>query len=265
MNSRMSYSNKISVNEEKRLDWRDDSLYEGREDWSNRCWAWEFLRRNLKYQKLCTDTKWGPTTAKQYLGTEFGRINLKRHTFSYGAKEDNEEHWLSEGIIQMKPNDKNDSIVVHHLSAGEVAIVFNLGSTLYSGKAAIAAQLYHAKKCLLNQLIKYEQKLPADKKPKIRKPHRDLWPLLLRLYDAKMHCNASADEIIKILYTSKRNKEKELDKLDKIAVGKKISTHFKLAKQMVDTGYLALIPLDFIQNRTKNNTKNVNLHSEISI
>jgi Family of unknown function (DUF6499) len=33
--------------------WRTAAEYEGYKDWSNRRWAWEFLRRNRSYRELC--------------------------------------------------------------------------------------------------------------------------------------------------------------------------------------------------------------------
>jgi hypothetical protein len=250
----MKYQEKKAMPETERADWRDDTLYDGRKDWSNRCWAWEFLRRNVKYQKLCAEKRRVSPHRKRKFAAEFGRCDLKPHYHSYGAKEDNENHWLSETIMRMKAHDEYDEkeqIAMFNLSPGDVAMVFNLGNTRYGGKAAITAQLNHAKTYLLKELIKFEVDLSEEQASKIQKPHRKLWPLLIRLYDAKVHCNASVEEIIQVLYTSEKEKGKELDPIEKIAIRKKISAHFKRAKEMVETGYLQLVALDFIQDRTE--------------
>ena len=252
----MSSPQKIVTEKATFTDWRDGSLYEDREEWSNRRWAWEFLRRNKKYQEVCKGIK-GPSQAvRAKAAAEFGRCNLKMPYNSYNEREDNEKLWLSETVLRMKAYDKHDTeeqVATFPLQPGEVCMVFNLKHAENGGPAAVVTQIEYAKRFLLEE-VKDAKYSSIGIKPTItKKPQRELWPKLLRLYDAKVHDNASVDEIIDILYLSKADKGKRLSPQEKIPFRKTISEHLKKAKDMVEFRYLSLIPLDYNKDSASNN------------
>lgn len=248
----MRYQEKTAIKETERTNWRDDKLYEDREEWSNRCWAWEFLRRNKKYQEICNTVKSPSKIIKAKAAAEFGRCDLKMYTESYGAEEDNEEHWLSETVLRKKGYDKRDEkeqVAVFALQPGDVAMVFNLKLTEFGGLAAVTTQIEYAKKYLLDRVSNAKSSGLGIMPTSVKRPHREIWPKLIRLYDAKIRYNAPIEEIIDILYLSKADKGKQLSSQEKIPHRKTISEHLKIAKAMVEYRYLSLIPLDYVQDK----------------
>lgn len=225
-------------------DWTNPASYINHESWTNKTWAWEFLRRNKEYQRKCKENAKENTEIKKALAKDFGRCNLKHFRRAYYPSEENEKLWLSETIVKKRTwHDTDDAKTELDLSRGEVALVFDLKQVRYGGTAAITTLLNHAKEILFKELQTYGKKLDADEKPSISKPRRKRFFLLLRLYDAKEHNKASNEDIMKILYASKLEKGKPISADKKIELGKTISADFIKAKKMVQSGYLSLVPL----------------------
>jgi hypothetical protein len=258
----MSYQDKKATDETIRTDWRDDTLYEGRKQWSNRCWAWEFLRRNEKYQEVCKTIKGPSKVRRAKAAAEFGRCDLKMYTQSYGVKEDSEKHWLSETVLRLKAysdRDTEEQVAMFALQPGDVAMVFNLKHTEIGGLAAVTSQIEYAKKYLLEKVSNAQYSELGIMPTGVKRPHKEIWPTLLRLYDAKIRYDAPIDEIIDILYMSKADKGKQLSAQEKIPYRKTISEHLKLAKGMVEYRYLSLIPLDYVQDKPQPEDKDSTL------
>ncbi|PLZ01568.1 hypothetical protein CY652_15780 [Burkholderia sp. WAC0059] len=137
------------------------------------------------------------------------------------------------------------------LQRGQVALIFDLNHCLRSGKAAKSSMLAHAKQILDRELEIYDSQLPAELQSSSPKVHRAKLFVWLRLYDAIEYAKAERGEVAKVLYKSRLVDEGSEDfqhRMDE--AGKRISADLIRAREMVDGGYLELVPLDSLQERS---------------
>lgn len=257
---------------QRRPNWRDESSYPSEpEKWSYRRWAWEFLRRNPEYWEECnkvnTEPDWlasseAGETVREGNGTRmmdlhrnkevarrFGRCELKSCWEAYREEEDRERLWLSETVEEVRRWGPSGDEIRMELKSGQVAIIFDLNRCVESGRSAMTPLLGHAKEILDRELVAYEMTLPEDRRSKIIKIRRDKLLLWLRLYDAE-HSGADRGEMAEVLYSDKlkgpvRDRQHRLTE-----VRKRISADLKRANEMVESGYLGLVPLDSLQERS---------------
>jgi hypothetical protein len=234
---------------------RAESYPEDMRNWDWRTWAWEFLRRNVDYQKdsgvMSGDRP--QTRATKAIAKRYGLVNLI-------CCERNYEHlvsgwWLSEHIWKQQLVTKwGEEDADFKLACGEVALVFDLKQTLASGPTAIDSLLYVARNHLktaraefIESLKDYAGPVRVDA-PKIRK--RDLFTWL-RVYDAIEFSGASTLDTAKVLFPDSFVADPITGETEEVRACKRIYTALSRAKSMVKDEYLALPPLDYLQEKSK--------------
>lgn len=229
-----------------------ESYPEDLADWEYRRWAWEFLRRNLEYQEESSAAlSAGSPALVKSVARRYGLRDLVHFKKGY-VPGDPAFVWLSETFCKSALVGSRQTNL--RLQAGEVALVFDLDSTLASGPAAIDAMLYNAKRILQEQRQVYINSLEDHpervrvKTPKIHKAKLFIW---LRVYDAIVHSNVSRLEAAKVLYPGIFKSDKFTLATKERKARKKISAAFSEAKTLVKDKYRALPPLDYLQDKSK--------------
>ncbi|RZI43679.1 DUF2285 domain-containing protein [Herbaspirillum sp. HC18] len=234
--------------------WFATDSYPNSEEWSHRRWAWEFLRRNEKYQEASLSLKGSPKD-RQARAHEFGRKAFKSFKEDYKKQEDSNRHWLSETIMEwrssnQKDGEEEDANFKFKMSMKKVAIVFDLSQTIKGGEAVITSLLDHAKEILTEEMYLYAQTLPEDQRPKQHKPHENMYLTWLRVYDAIAGYSEAEEEVAKVLFPDKFGMREELSDDEKQKARKKVRALFRRAQEIVDEGYLQLVPRDYLPKKT---------------
>ncbi|MFC0351792.1 DNA -binding domain-containing protein [Undibacterium danionis] len=222
----------------------NDLLYVGHENWSHRRWAWEFLRRNSEYAKSPTELHESMSARAR----RFGRVEYKLPDSEYGL-DDESRLWLAEIVddFYVCKTDKRREASRLSLKNEDAFIIINLEKTVKTGRTAINSILSDLKGKLNNALDQIEKEREAldMRGPKIVKPRRHLLIHRLKLFDA-YSCGASEEQIIRMI-TKKAPPTGEKLK----AIRARIKRTMLHAVEMVNGGYLSLVPLDYIQNKSK--------------
>lgn len=228
-----------------RPDWNDLSTYpKNPESWSFSRWAWEFLRRNEKFQAACDAESNSSALQRQTTAREFGLAEYKH--FKEDHRFPTKCIWLSESICKYQLGfDKGDK-VEFTLNRGEGALVFDLMQVKVGGLAAIDAQLYTARTTLIEFLEE------IDEKPASRRVTKDGLFEILRVYDGVVHSGKLQSEVARVLYPD-AFVETPTGQSDDRAEGarKKVHDQLKRAHKMVESGYLALPSRDYRTDRSK--------------
>jgi len=164
--------------------------YEGNQQWSYKQWAWEFLRRNRKFQEWCHEVE-NSNWSSNYLNSQARKIYGLQHYKSYA------EPYCGEGFYQAKfltSDIKSWSRVTARqqktqslhplllLRSGEVIIKFSVQASLKSTKS-INAQLSAAKELLLQRKDQWDKR-KKESPPNPRRLRQNLLELL-RLLDVR--------------------------------------------------------------------------------
>jgi hypothetical protein len=236
--------------------WDDDGFYQGAENWSFKRIAWEFLRRNPKYQEVCDQHKpaRGPRQKRwPELARPYGRVSLDSYRMDFADDGRHPNEWF-EGFElvggyedQRLPEDR-----VFTLRDGEIAILFDLDSTARAGNAVIKSAMERIEKLLRLEAHHYASRLELDsewgnsravkKANMFKPPSKTLLLRYLRLYDAIEIFHASHREVMK--FYGSRYADFDNDPLFRIAVKNKISKNLNEAKRYVNEKYITLLPLD---------------------
>jgi len=242
------YADSVTLDQGKRPHWADVSAYAGNELWSYKRWAWHFLQRNPKYQEV--SIKRGPLSGQR--ASQFGRTSLKPYKEKYTDEDDQKKYWLPERVANL------DSCVTlggrtvsYELEFGEVALVIDLRRTASAGRAALTAMLLDARGRLDQELEKLGPGLSksGSKLPQIRKPRRNLLLQRLRMCDA-MWMRATDDELIRVFFAGFcRNGSLPVGH-EREQVIRKVRRLQSDAIKMMESGYLELIPLYYIQDKS---------------
>lgn len=240
-----------------RPDWKNVDTYDiDTQDFPYRAYAWEFLRRNPDYQRESEAAfSSGLQSARERVATKYGLRDLVSYLDDYEPVEPS-PIWLAETICEPPiVHHKRKLSPVHQLRFGEVALIFDLGATLGSGPSAIDAFLWNAKNLLMAERRRLISELPPDesrvvraKSPSIRKSKLFAW---IRTYDAAVHMGVPQIEVARVLYPNDFVPEKYTGKTKASAAQKRVSDDRKRAISLVDNEYLALIPLDYLQDKSK--------------
>jgi hypothetical protein len=232
-------------------DWSQGVSYEGNENWSYRRWAWEFLRRNPGYQQI--NSHRSVIEKSDTEARAFGRASYKQPDSEYG---DDDQHrlWLAESVLEFRSfRDCNGSHFQFPVEAGRIFIVFDLMQTIDAGRAAIGAMLADAKVRINNELDRLgeEMKWTENRAPKIIKPRRDKLIHWLILCDACQY-GAPDEQKIRLLYPKQclNGKFPVGEQLETIRT--RIRRDEQRALEMLSYGYLSLVPLDHIQDKSTN-------------
>lgn len=223
-------------------------LYVGYKNWSHRRWAWEFLRRNSEYTKSMNETHESYSTRAK----RFGRVEYKLPDSDYGL-DDESRLWLSEIVDEFyvcKTGKRREASRLS-LKNEDAFIIINLEKTVKTGRTAINSILSDLKGKLNNALDQMEKERETldMRAPKIVKPRRHLLIERLKIFDA-YQCGASEEQIIRMIT---KKAPPTGDKLK--ALRTKIKRGKLRATEMVNGGYLSLVPLDYIQNKSKPQNK----------
>jgi hypothetical protein len=222
---------------------------------SYREYAWQFLRRNPDFQNASKAAlELGSEREQQKVATKYGLRDLVSHLHGYELGKP-ELVWLAETICEppILPQ-KGRPNPVHQLRQGEVAIVFDLDATVGTGPAAIDAFLWNARNLLMEERGRYIATLSASertiraKTPSIRKSKLFTW---LRTYDAVEHMGVAQKEVARVLYPADFEPAEYTQKTKELAAQKRVSDDLKRAKSLVENEYLALVPLDYLQDKSK--------------
>ena len=240
-----------------RPDWRDVASYDfDPKTLSYRAYAWEFLRRNPGFQ---IDSERalssGTDTERTQVATRYGLRNLVSYWDEYEVGGPNLV-WLAEALCEPPlAQRKGQRLVSYVPRRGEVALIFDLDATVSSGPAAIDAFLWSARKTLLQERTRFIETLPEDdarvvraKTPSLRKSKLFTW---LRTYDAIEYMGVSQKEAAKVLYADDFVPDKYTGKTRELVAQKRVSDDRKRAMSLVNNEYLALVPLDYLQDKSK--------------
>lgn len=221
-----------------------------------RAFAWEFLRRNLDYQReSAIALKSGSLSKKIALATKYGLSELVPHTSAY--EPGRTFLWLAETICEppITRSKGKKPLPMQPLREGEVALIFDLDATVSAGPAAIAAYLYNARTLLLAERQRYLKTLPTsesrtirEQSPKIRKVKLLPW---LRTFDAIVHEGASPEETARGLYPEDFIPDKFTKKTRELTARNRVLSDLARANSLVKDEYLALVPLDYLQDKSK--------------
>lgn len=241
------YADLLKLDQGKRPNWLDAESYVDHEMWSYKRWAWHFLQRNPQYQE--TSIKTGPTSQKR--ANAFGRVSLKGYKTQYAQGEDDKKSWLAERVSNIDSCQvAGGSPVTYELEFGEVAFVIDLRQSVRSGRAAITSMFMDARSLLDDEFEKFEKNLKKSggRLPEIVKPRRNQLLPRLRMCDA-MWKRASDDELIRVFYPGYC--------IDGLPTGyqrgaaiRKVRALQSEAIRMMEEGYLELIPLHHIQDKS---------------
>jgi len=237
--------------------WNEPESYElDAKEVCYRTFAWEFLRRNLDFQReSAAALASGSLSQKAAVATKYGLSELVPYTSAY--EPGSTFLWLAEAICEppIVPNRSKKAFAMQPLKEGEVGLIFDLDATVSAGPSAIAAYLYNARTILLAERQKYLSALPASESrtirvlsPKIRKVKLFPW---LRTYDAIVHEGISPEQTAKILYPDDFVPDKFTKKTREVTACNRVLDDLERAKSLVKDEYLALVPLDYLQNKSK--------------
>lgn len=242
------YADLLVLDQGNRPNWVDVDAYKDNEKWSYKRWAWHFLQRNPEYQEISTRT--GP--ASQARAHRFGRASLKPYKAKYTDDDDDNKRWLPERVSNVDSCEvASGRTVTYQLERGEVALVVDLRRTVDAGRAALTAMLLDARSQLEEKLREFEKGLNSSgsKLPEIRKPRRNKLLQRLRMCDA-MWKRATDDELIRVFHPGYCKNGALPTGYERAAVIRKIRDEQRAAIRMMEIGYLELIPLYHIQDKS---------------
>lgn len=242
------YADLLTLGQGCRPDWLNLEGYRDHDTWSYKRWAWHFLQRNPLYQE--TSIKRGPTSGER--AKRFGRVHLKAYKEKYFPHEDGKKSWLAERVSNI------DSCLIiggraitYELAFGEVAFVIDMHQSVSSGRAAITAMFVDARSRLDEEFKKFEEALmkSGNRLPVIAKPRRDLFLPRLRMCDA-MWKRATDDELIPVFFPGYCKDGVMPTGYERAAAVEKVRTLQKEAIWMMEEGYLELVPIHHIQDKS---------------
>lgn len=222
-------------------DWKDSAAYEGVDSWSNRRWAWEFLRRNTEYQKLAM-TEDGRGIDRSLAG-RFGRSKVRPYWLDYDETEEQDDVWIVDQVIAAHNWGGWDSKPQTRLTSTEMAIKFDLSILMASGDIALNILMGKIKQLVSDEM---ENRWGQDKFPKksLRRPSKRDLKLYLRLIDAG---KASALELTPYLYPEYCSPPGFAEPHLVTNGAHNISRQKAKAKKMVEREYLCLVPIDLTE------------------
>lgn len=147
----------------KRPDGMDEKRYSGWEDWPNKKWAWEFLRRHKPYILACKKACDAGESEKQAVAEKYSLKTFKDYREGYYGGIG--KPVFLPGRITFKPNIENGmsnkEFRILKVMPGQVAVQFDLIQASKSA-AALSKQLRVAGKVVRQQFELFKS---ANKKP----------------------------------------------------------------------------------------------------
>lgn len=170
------------------------AVYKGHEKWSRRRWAWEFLRRNEKFQEDCDRANLDDPEAIDAIAKEFGLRKFKnyRESFSIGDKPT-----FSVSVRMYQSQENVDRRL--RLESSEVLLRFNLSYATKNNKF-LKGQLTQTRGLLkkaIQVVIDRQEERPLNKKLVVNPAE---YLKRLRVLDAVRFKNKSHSVIFQLLY-----------------------------------------------------------------
>lgn len=224
--------------------WKDLGSYpKNAKSWTFSHWAWQFLRRNEKYQEVCNAESSMSARQRKAEARKFGLAEYKH--FKEDFRGPSKCIWLTEAICKYQLGSHDGQEVDFRLDRGEAALVFDLRQVKVGGLAAIEAQLYTARTTLMEYLEEIVEKPARNRVTKV-----GLFELL-RVYDGVIHSSEPQVAVARELYPEAfvKNAKGFDDRANDAR--RKVHDQLKRATKMVESGYLALPTRDYRPDRTK--------------
>lgn len=216
-------------------DWKDSGAYGDVTLWSDRRWAWEFLRRNEEYQRI--GIVGGPPAIQLDKGRKFGRAKIRPYWSEYSKAEEGKDVWLFDRVVAEHGWDGFDSRPQTPLAATEMVIKLDLSIVMASGEAALNILMEKIKETVVAEMDDRWGEKGFPQNPGRRPKDDDLFQYL-RLIDAG---DASAAELAPFLYRQYCTPS-GVDDLLITSGASHISRQRSAARKMVKEGYLRLVP-----------------------
>jgi hypothetical protein len=211
----------------------DHRAYEGHEEWTNKRWAWEFLRRNEKFKEACDGLGNNDTRAKQLsIARKFRLTGFKHYSDPYESDDGTfvAPAFRSKAVVPIKPRRNKERQWAQQITIlpGQIAIRFDLGLAVQDD-LILKAQLKSATAILQRQLVKWREAkgLPPKKEGRNRKRAKLLEQL--KILDA-LTIEATHAQRAGLLWNHN-------------AVEKKFIDGIKDALEMAQKGYIVLASL----------------------
>lgn len=227
-----------------RPEWNKEDTYPvGWNDWSYSRWAWEFLRRNTKFQEACERLLNAPEERQRAMARSFGLLEFKY--FKEPHRDGNGCFWLPEAICKVHPGKDKVINAMVRLNPGEVALVFDLNLVGKVGMSTLDAQLCNARAILEQNRQEFGIQERSSKVTK-----RSLFRLL-RVYDGVVYSGNSVASVARELepdnFKAINGRTSDLS----ASATKRVGDQLKRAIRMVEDDYILLPSRDYIQNRSK--------------
>ncbi|MQR00230.1 transcriptional regulator domain-containing protein [Glaciimonas soli] len=215
----------------------DIKAYRGYKKWSNRRWAWEFLRRNISFQKICheilkieSDEK--KTNAMKVAARKYGLKIFKHCGDHYGTQKEGNRPIFNGISYWYKVDDgeiRKQRISFHK---GQVVIRFDVSPALID-KKALNLQLLRAKELLQNRISEMNGITPQRKQINIIP---DEYLKFLRMLDA----DYNSDESQTTIYVMLNPKDESAISNDKDAQREKFKTLNARVENLTTHGYMTI-------------------------
>lgn len=165
--------------------------YPGYETWGNAAWAWQFLRRNEKFQERCDHIRSWPNSKlkrmwKANIAHAFGLKKFKDYIEDFDSGKTPQPKFASKSVSAWANIDKEqyESLVLpSKLRPGQVLLRFDLDA-MGKTKKSLRAQIDDAHEAL--EALLAERLKVTDSSPKAPKPKAPFIEVL-RAYDAEIY------------------------------------------------------------------------------
>jgi hypothetical protein len=105
----------------------DGASYKNYRNWSYKKWAWEFLRRNHKYQVDCLKVENGTQDEKQQVANDYGLTEFKKYTHAFkGKKSRAPNFFIGVPSISKNKTDKEISKKRIEITKNQIVVRFDL-------------------------------------------------------------------------------------------------------------------------------------------
>lgn len=218
--------------------------YRGCKKWSNRRWAWEFLRRNTEFQKACdaaVSSSDGNGDLKKDVASQFHLKKFKHYSEEYGPKE-SRPSFVPIFAFWSIPEGKESRKIKLTIVEGQILIRFDIRPAA-SSKSSLNSQISRAKKILENRLMEFSAK--TNSKPEYnfsKKSSPEAKRDWLRMIDLTRSNHSQPEIFLKLNPNTKEEKDKNGKSLhgsrDELRL--KFKSAYRTSERIMLGGYLAL-------------------------
>lgn len=219
-----------------RPDGMDTKKYAGAKKWTNKRWAWEFLRRNTEFLAACKKLKTQPSAEEEAgVAEKFGLLKFKNCAEPYKGR-----GWAVPKFVRSRVHyrvrltEQDPEVYKRKLKVGELVVRFSLEDAL-NNAAVVDAKIRAAANVARKRLKELEKARQTTAKSK-RIGHDADWVKMLRVLDAHAAKKSSA-EMAKAIYPKEsRGEQKSNAELTDFMKDRK-----KRALALARAGYLDIV------------------------